>query len=1176
MRFSIFTAGTINRLTLLFSMVFLVALCFANEKQVPAKKNVLVVHSYHEGLSWTDGENRGIKDTLGSHKNIELFIEYLDSKRIPLADISETFTDFFVGKYNNVSFDAIVVSDDNALTFLAECHKSLFPDTPVIFCGVNNYKLDLLNQFGGLLTGVVQTLSPAGTINLIRKLQPDLERLVVVSGTTPTARVIRDQVKNTLSDMDTGLSVMWLDGFDTETLREHLSGLSKTDAVLLCNFNRDAKEVYYSHEESAVMISEVANAPVYAMEDDYLGTGVAGGYMNNSVDQGCVAAELCLEILNTGDVPHVNMNTPNRIMFDHDVMLRFDLDGDLLPSSTTFINKPLSFYQFHKNLIYNVILGFVLLLLAFLGVSYGLVHSRRAARKLRISEENLRTTLYSIGDAVITTDTKGKIFRMNPVAQQLTGWRVEDACGLALEEVFSIVNSHTHKPSRNPVEKVLESGEVAGLANHTELISKDGQRFQISDSAAPIKEADGNITGVVLVFRDVTDDYQIRQALQESERQYRLFAENAGDLIWTCQGRANNFVVSYINPAVEKILGYTQEEYLALPREKRIDAESLKVIDELESGMQPADSRTADIRHIHKDGHLIDCELWAKPLFDENGEMSGFQGRTIDISERKRAEMRLAEINTCLVGLGTDYDANVNALTALCGNLLGATCALYNRLQGGLLCSLGQWHTSPMYEAEDNPEGHICYDLIKRGTVEPFVVRNLQSTDYAQTDPNVSKYGLETYIGYPALCSGEIVGAFCVLYDKDVKPSGADLRILGIIASALAAEEDRKRAANELRRMQKLEELGTVAGGIAHDFNNLLSGIFGNLELAKMDLPENSPAGSYIQTAYSAIEAARGLTGQLLTFATGGVPKLGMVHTAELVRDSVDFNLHGSNIKVEYDLQEGLWPLEADKGQIGQVVANLVVNARQAMPDGGTLYVEAANLPALQQGGTDELIGDMVRITIRDQGKGIPAKLIGRIFDPYFSTKEEGHGLGLSVVNSIVKQHNGTIDVKAVQGVGTTFELCLPIYFDVRDAESVETLLPDDASEDKSALHILMMDDDPVIRQLSEATISCIGHSADLVGDGKTLLEKYSEAMIGGKPYDIVIMDLTIRGGMGGKEAVVKLLEIDPSARVIVASGYASDAVMANYTEYGFKGKLAKPYAMKELKKEILRVAGIA
>jgi PAS domain S-box-containing protein len=1140
----------------------------------PPDRKVLVVHSYHEGLAWTDGQNEGIKELFERRSEIELSIEYLDSKRTPYQKISGVFADFFLKKYGETAFDAVIVSDDNALRFVSAMRDSLFAGTPVVFCGVNDYRVELLKEFDGRLTGVVQTLSPSGTLVLIRRLQPELRTLAVVSGTTSTARVIRDQVRSELDGFDGGLQMVWLDGLSTAALKERLAELDESDAVLLCNFNRDADGVYYSHAQGARMISAASGAPVYAMEDHYLGAGVVGGYMNASRDQGREAARLALEILDTGKVPCVNMTSPNRVMFDYSAMRRFGLDRGRLPAGATVIHEPVSFYQQHKNLIIVSAVIIVLLLFALLCAFYGMLQSRLSEKRVRAGEENLRITLDSIGDAVIATDTEGRVVRMNPVARQLTGWDGGDAAGLPLDEVVRIFNARTGKPAENPVEHVLRHGEVVGLANHTELVARNGQRYQIADSAAPIRDADGRITGVVLVFRDVTEDYNIRQALQRSERQYRLFAENSGDLIWTCKGRDQNFAVTYINPAVEQVLGYTVEEYQALPRERRVAPESIRVMDEAVQAMERGISRTIDITHIHKNGALVECELWARPLFDDAGRMSGFQGRTINITERKRTERRLAEINACLVGLGADYDENVNALTALCGRLLNADCAFYNRLLGGRLCALGQWQAPPGFVPENEPEGRLCYDLIQRGDLEPLVVRNLSGSIFARSDPGVFQYAMQTYAGYPASCAGVIVGVLCVFYREDVVPSGEELRILGIIASALATEEDRKRAGEEVRRMQRLEELGTVAGGIAHDFNNLLTGIFGNLELARVNLPEDSPAAPYIGKAFNTIGVARGLTGQFLTFASGGAPALGVVNTAEIVHETVDFNLHGGSVRAEFDIPEDLWSIQADRGQIGQVIANLTVNARQAMPGGGTVGVSACNVPPPQNGGAADAPGAMVRIAICDQGPGIPPEIMERIFDPYFTTRQGGHGLGLSVVQSIVSQHGGRVEVSSTPGGGATFAVFLPaLPGGLADGAKTEAAVAAESSGHSRPLHILLMDDEEIIRRIGETLLRHLGYTAETAVDGDEALEKYAAAMRGGCPFDIVIMDLTIRGGKGGEDTIGRVLQLDPAARVIVASGYASDPVMARFSDYGFRGKLAKPYAMEDLRQVIQRVA---
>ncbi|MCK5117291.1 MAG: response regulator [Candidatus Aegiribacteria sp.] len=372
--------------------------------------------------------------------------------------------------------------------------------------------------------------------------------------------------------------------------------------------------------------------------------------------------------------------------------------------------------------------------------------------------------------------------------------------------------------------------------------------------------------------------------------------------------------------------------------------------------------------------------------------------------------------------------------------------------------------------------------------------------------------------------------------------------------------------------MQRLEGLGTIAGGIAHDFNNLLTGIFTNIEMAKLDLTENSSSSSYLKDACDAIHSARQLTGQLLTFAKGSAPVLDTVETSVLVRDTVDFNLHGSNIIPEFILQDGLWPIKADKGQIGQVLANLIINAKQVMPCGGTLHIEGRNVLGEESIDSPDPAARYVCLTIRDEGTGIPSKIIEHIFDPYFSTKDAGPGLGLAIAHSIVEQHSGSISVSSLPNVSATFTIILPAI-PLSELEGVEkTSRKNTASKDVPSLHVLLMDDEEILRKVGKQMIEHLGHTVDTAADGDEALHKYKAAMESGKPFDLVVMDLTIRGGKGGEATISELLEIDSLARVIVSSGFTSGPVMADYSSYGFSGKLAKPFMMKDLKQEINRI----
>ncbi|MDX2494950.1 MAG: cache domain-containing protein [Desulfuromusa sp.] len=384
-------------------------------------------------------------------------------------------------------------------------------------------------------------------------------------------------------------------------------------------------------------------------------------------------------------------------------------------------------------------------------------------------------------------------------------------------------------------------------------------------------------------------------------------------------------------------------------------------------------------------------------------------------------------------------------------------------------------------------------------------------------------------------------------------------------------ETERLKIEEELFKAKKLESVGLLAGGIAHDFNNILAGLFGNIELAKRKIPEDHAAYSYMQVAHQALERATNLTKQLLTFAKGGEPILEAVSADQVIDTVVHFNLSGSQVKAAINLPDDLWPVKADKGQLGQVFANLTINAKHAMPMGGTLHVTAENISAEKGDSSVGISSDSVKLEVRDEGMGMSSDILERIFDPYFSTKQTGSGLGLATVRSIIEKHHGQIYVKSEPGQGTTFTLYLPAdrssYTTVADISSdgVDSSLP-------SAGRVLVVDDEEIVQKVLMEMLRLSGYTVDTASEGREGKEKYLTAMNDGTPYDLVIMDLTIPGGMGGKEAVQEILTLDPAAKVIASSGYSTDPIMARYMEYGFKGRISKPFQLADLQWEVSRV----
>ncbi len=375
----------------------------------------------------------------------------------------------------------------------------------------------------------------------------------------------------------------------------------------------------------------------------------------------------------------------------------------------------------------------------------------------------------------------------------------------------------------------------------------------------------------------------------------------------------------------------------------------------------------------------------------------------------------------------------------------------------------------------------------------------------------------------------------------------------------------------ELLKIRKLESVGMLAGGIAHDFNNLLTGITTYLFMARMSAAGNKEACSLLNEAEKAALKATSLAKQLLLFAKGGNSVKETASIKQLIQDTVGFCLSGSNADYRLELPDDLAPVEVDKGQIDQVLNNLFLNAVQAMPDGGTVTISGENYlldPAGTVPASLETIplspGRYVKISVKDEGVGISRDHLAHIFDPYFTTKENGAGLGLTTAYSIIKRHGGHIYVESAPNKGSVFTFFLPVPDKKGDTKETEKGLLN-----KETGKILIMDDDTIVRTVVETLLKKAGYAPVCVSNGNQALETYTEALSQGEPFTVTIMDLTIPGGMGGKETVKKLREIDPKAKVIAFSGYSNDPIFASFNEYGFDGVLSKPFSIEEFMQTI-------
>jgi len=758
--------------------------------------------------------------------------------------------------------------------------------------------------------------------------------------------------------------------------------------------------------------------------------------------------------------------------------------------------------------------------------------------------------LQSIGEGVLATDLEGRTLWLNPAAERLTGWLLAEAQGRPLTEVFHVVDAKTRQALPDPVPVILQRDARVRSSGWMMLLTRDGRELPVASSGAPLRDAAGHERGVVLVFRDDSERREAHRALRESVQVFRAIFMRAGIGMVLTDLRG---MMLDTNQTLRDMLGYSASELYGRPlaavtHPEEQTQEMSELCNALTDGRR--DHRIQMVkRYLRKDGSVLWGRVTATLIFDDESHPLFGISMVEDITQQRQADealeaekerllVTLRSIGECVIA--TDSAGRVHLVNRAAEKLIG-------------------W---AQHEAMGRPldEVFVLLDTETQEPLGPDVLGSLIRTGAFAAFPEDTvlrtRDGSIRHIGESATPIRDRAGA-----------------ILGIVIAFRDTTQDRRRE-EEVLRGQKLESLGVLAGGIAHDFNNILTAILGNIALARMTAPSSdAELAELLSEAENAALRAKDLTQQLVTFARGGAPLKQVILLAPLLQEAVQFALRGANCAGDLALAENLWPAEVDPAQLTQVVNNLVLNAVQAMPQGGTVTVRAGNITLDLRQDLPLKPGRYVQVTIGDHGRGIPEKDLSRIFDPYFTTKVKGSGMGLTTAYSIIRKHNGYIGVASQVGVGTTFTLYLPAAGAPPLAEpSVSPLV---ARLVPGEHRILVMDDELSIRRMAQRLLESAGFQVECAADGAEALRLYQEAQGRGAPFSAVILDITIPGGMGGRETIQRLLQLNPAVKAIVSSGYSTDAIMAAPGDFGFAGVVGKPYRPADLLAELHRVLAL-
>ncbi|MGB9595513.1 MAG: PAS domain-containing hybrid sensor histidine kinase/response regulator, partial [Candidatus Poribacteria bacterium] len=765
------------------------------------------------------------------------------------------------------------------------------------------------------------------------------------------------------------------------------------------------------------------------------------------------------------------------------------------------------------------------------------VERMRAEKSLKKSERLFRKFVEMSSDGIAITDKNGRIIEWNKALENISGLKTESALGKYIWDVqYSLLPDEkrtlgVYDKIKSITEGLIKNGhlDISNQMMENNLMNVFGEIRTVQSKAFPIDDDNGYSVGSII--RDITERKRMEQALKDERDKLETITKSIGASIALI---SKDFRILWANGVLKKAFGENIEgkicyEVFAGFDNACPDCGIKKVFDE------NLDSYTYESPGVNQDGSISWHQIIVTAIRDKNGEIDNALELITPITELKLTQEALRkseEEYRTLFELTPDPIIILNPA----GNIL--------QINKSGVEMLGYSEAS---------------EIIGRSILE-FCLDKEQIIRLAKEIKN--KGNLKSSELDLIKKDGSVVNTIIsvnVRYDEN----GEIIRYEGFYKNIT----ERRKTEEKLINVQKFESIGIFAGGIAHDLNNILTPILGNISLARTEKDREIIVERLLDAEKAAL-MARDLTQQLLTFSKGGVPIKRPTSISNILKDSVSFALRGSNILPEISIPNDLWAVDIDEGQISQVITNIILNADQAMSNGGIIEVKAENIYINAESELPLKEGEYIKISIKDHGVGIPEKYLSKIFDPYWTTKKTGSGLGLTTSYSIIRNHDGYIDVESEVEVGTTFHIYLPALSEIILNENEEAVYGPIMGKG----NILLMDDEDMVRALATKMMETMGYSVTQASDGGEAIRLYREAMELGFCYDVVILDLTVPGRIGAIEAMKFLLKANPHIKAIVSSGYSNDPIMSEYKKYGFSAAIAKPYKINEFSEVLNKV----